>query len=112
MYTRYTDEQTKRAGEVDLVTLLQQHGQQVRRVGSEYEWYDSDQTVSIKGNLWFGRLQYDVGVGAHSYRPVSIDEIVAWADTAPWQEYREREHHIENWEDDLYATGLCHRRYT
>ena len=72
MYTRYTDEQTKRAGEVDLVTLLQQHGQQVRRVGSEYEWYDSDQTVSIKGNLWFGRLQYDVGVGAHSYRPVSI----------------------------------------
>lgn len=33
MYTRYTDEQTKQAGDADLVALLQQHGQQVRRVG-------------------------------------------------------------------------------
>ena len=57
MYTRYTDEQTKRAGEADLVALLQHHGQQVKRVGSEYEWYDGNQTVSIKGNLWFHQYE-------------------------------------------------------
>ena len=57
LYTRYTDEQTKRAGETDLVTLLQHHGQQVRRVGSEYEWLDGEQTVSVKGNLWFHQYE-------------------------------------------------------
>ncbi len=44
-------------------------------------------------NHEIGRLQYDVGVDAHDFRPVPIDEIAAWADTAPWMEYREREHH-------------------
>ena len=63
MYTRYTDEQTKRAASADIVDLLQRNGQQVKRVGSEYEWLDGGQTVSIKGNMWFH--QYD-RVGGNS----------------------------------------------
>ena len=40
-----------------------------------------------------GRLQFDVGVDANGYRPVPISVIAAWADSAPWQEYKGREHH-------------------
>ena len=39
-----------------------------------------------------GRLQYDVGVDAHNYMPVSIDEIAAWAKSAPWKEYLRSPH--------------------
>lgn len=46
-------------------------------------------------NHQIGRLQYDVGVDANNFRPVSIEEIEQWADSSPWQEYREREHHTE-----------------
>lgn len=41
-----------------------------------------------------GRLQYDVGVDAHNYMPVSIDEIAAWAKTAPWNEYLSTPHRL------------------
>lgn len=54
-----------------------------------------------EGNHAIGRLQYDVGVDANNYRPVSIDDITAWADTAPWMNYREREHHIINTSEEI-----------
>ena len=40
-----------------------------------------------------GRLQYDVGVDANGYKPVSIAEIEAWADSSPWREYTGLTHH-------------------
>ncbi len=57
MYIEFTEEQKRRANEADLVTLLERNGQQVRRVGSEYEWKDGDQTVSIKDNLWYHQYE-------------------------------------------------------
>lgn len=57
MYIKFTDEQKRRANEVDIVSLLERNGQQVKRVGSEYEWKDGDQTVSIKDNLWFHQYE-------------------------------------------------------
>ena len=46
-------------------------------------------------NHRIGRLQYDVGVDANEFRPVSIDEIAAWADSAPWQDYKGLYHHTD-----------------
>lgn len=40
-----------------------------------------------------GRLQYDVGVDANSYIPVSIREIELWCKTSPWEAYEGRDHH-------------------
>ena len=57
MYIEFTEEQKRRANEADLVTLLEHNGQHVKRVGSEYEWKDGDQTVSIKDNLWFHQYE-------------------------------------------------------
>lgn len=41
-----------------------------------------------------GRLQYDVGVDANGYKPVSIDRILNWAASSPWEEYKGLNHHI------------------
>ena len=45
-------------------------------------------------NHTIGRLQYDVGVDANKYMPVSLEEIDRWADTAPWESYKGRDHHL------------------
>lgn len=57
MKKKYTEEQIQRANDTNLVEFLRGKGLQVSRVGSEYEWMDGDQTVSIKDNMWFH--QYD-----------------------------------------------------
>ena len=53
MYIEFTEEEKRRASAADLVSLLTRCGQTVKRVGSQYEWKDGDQTVSIIDNLWF-----------------------------------------------------------
>ena len=53
MYIEFTEEEKQRANNADLVDLLRQCGQTVKRVGSQYEWKDGDQTVSIIDNLWY-----------------------------------------------------------
>lgn len=57
MLKKYSDEQIQRAANTDLVDFLRQNGQQVKRVGREYEWMDGDETVSIKDNLWFHQYE-------------------------------------------------------
>ena len=57
MYIEFTEEQKRRANEADLVALLERNGQHVKKVGSEYEWKDGDQTVSIKDNLWYHQYE-------------------------------------------------------
>ena len=57
MYIKFTDEQKRRANETNLVALLERNGQQVKRVGSQFEWSDNGQTVSIKDNLWFHQYE-------------------------------------------------------
>lgn len=53
----YTDNEKERASQTDLVSLLKSQGETVKRSGSEYEWKDGSQKVTIRGNLWFH--QYD-----------------------------------------------------
>ncbi|PWJ70550.1 Toprim domain-containing protein [Ruminococcaceae bacterium R-25] len=57
MFKKYSDEQIQRAADTDLVDFLRMNGQQVKRVGTEYEWMDGDETVSIKDNLWFHQYE-------------------------------------------------------
>lgn len=56
-YVRITDEQKELARQTDLVSLLISQGERVKRSGSEYEWMDGSQKVTVRGNLWFH--QYD-----------------------------------------------------
>lgn len=56
-YIHYTEEEKERARRTDLAELLQSQGDTLKRSGSEYEWKDGSQKVTIRGNLWFH--QYD-----------------------------------------------------
>lgn len=63
-YIRFTDEQRELARRTDLVSLLRSQGEKLKRSGSEYEWHDGSQKVTIRGNLWF-----------HQYEQVGGDAI-------------------------------------
>lgn len=63
-YIHFTDEQKAKARQTDLVSLLESQGETVNRSGSEYEWKDGSQKVTIRGNLWF-----------HQYERVGGDAI-------------------------------------
>lgn len=63
-YIHFTDEQKAKARQTDLVSLLESQGETVKRSGSEYEWKDGSQKVTIRGNLWF-----------HQYERVGGDAI-------------------------------------
>lgn len=56
-YIHFTEEQKAQARRTDIVSLLKSQGEIVKRSGSEYEWKDGSQKVTIRGNLWFH--QYD-----------------------------------------------------
>lgn len=56
-YIHFTEEQKTQARQTDIVSLLKSQDETVKRSGSEYEWKDGSQKVTIRGNLWFH--QYD-----------------------------------------------------
>ena len=63
-YVYFTKEQKARAHATDLVALLQQQGEVLKRSGTEWEWRDGSQRVTIRGNAWF-----------HQYERVGGDAI-------------------------------------
>lgn len=60
-YIRFTDEQKELARQTDLVSLLRRQGERVKRSGSEYEWMDGSQKVTVRGNLWFHQYYLEGG---------------------------------------------------
>lgn len=56
-YIHFTEEQKTQARQTDIISLLKLQGETVKRSGSEYEWKDGSQKVTIRGNLWYH--QYD-----------------------------------------------------
>lgn len=63
-YIPFTDEQKEKARRTDLAGLLRSQGEILRKSGSELEWLDGSQKVTIRGNLWF-----------HQYEQVGGDSI-------------------------------------
>lgn len=52
-YIHFTKEQREQARRTDLANFLISQGEQVKRSGSEYEWLDGSQKVTIRGHLWY-----------------------------------------------------------
>lgn len=63
-YIHFTEEQKELARQTDLCDLLRRQGEKLKRSGSEYEWKDGSQKVTIRGNLWF-----------HQYEQVGGDAV-------------------------------------
>ena len=65
-YIHFTPEQKEQAHMTNLEDLLRREGETLKRSGSEWEWRDGSQKVTIRGNEWFH--QYDqVGGDAISF---------------------------------------------
>ena len=60
-YVHFTDEQKEQARQTDLCELLRSQGEKLKRSGSEYEWQDGSQKVTIRGNLWFHQYEQQGG---------------------------------------------------
>lgn len=60
-YIHFTKEQRERARRTDLANFLISQGEQVRKSGSEYEWLDGSQKVTIRGHLWYHQYKLKGG---------------------------------------------------
>jgi hypothetical protein len=63
-YIHFTKEQREQARRTDLATFLINQGEKVKKSGSEYEWLDGSQKVTIRGHLWY-----------HQYEQVGGDAV-------------------------------------
>ena len=60
-YIHFTREQREQARRTDLANFLISQGEKVKKSGSEYEWLDSSQKVTIRGNLWYHQYEQKGG---------------------------------------------------
>ncbi len=60
-YIHFTEEQKELARKTDIAELLRQNGEKLKRSGSEYEWKDGSQKVTVRGNLWYHQYEQTGG---------------------------------------------------
>ncbi len=60
-YIIFTKEEREQARRIDLASFLISHGESVKKSGSEYEWLDGSQKVTIRGNLWYHQYEQKGG---------------------------------------------------
>ena len=60
-YISFTKEQREQARRTDLANFLISHGEKVKKSGSEYEWFDGSQKVTIRGHLWYHQYEQKGG---------------------------------------------------
>jgi len=60
-YINFTKEQREQARRTDLANFLISQGEKVKKSGSEYEWLDGSQKVTIRGHLWYHQYELKGG---------------------------------------------------
>ncbi len=60
-YVHYTEQQKDQARRTNIADLIIQTGGTLKRSGSEYEWMDGGQKVTIRGNLWYHQYEQKGG---------------------------------------------------
>lgn len=60
-YIHFTKEQREHARRTDLADFLIGQGEKVKKSGSEYEWLDGSQKVTIRGHLWYHQYEQKGG---------------------------------------------------
>lgn len=60
-YINFTKEEREQARRTDLASFLISQGEKVGKSGSEYEWLDGSQKVTIRGNLWYHQYEQKGG---------------------------------------------------
>ena len=60
-YIHFTKEQREQARRTDLANFLINQDEKVKKSGSEYEWLDGSQKVTIRGHLWYHQYEQKGG---------------------------------------------------
>ena len=60
-YIHFTKEQREQARRTDFANFLIGQGEKVKKSGSEYEWLDGSQKVTIRGHLWYHQYEQKGG---------------------------------------------------
>lgn len=60
-YINFTKEEREQARRTDLASFLISQGERVKKLGSEYEWLDGSQKVTIRGNFWYHQYEQKGG---------------------------------------------------
>ena len=56
-FIHYTEQQKEQARMTKIADILRNQGEAVRKSGTEEEWLNGNQKVSIKGNLWYHQYE-------------------------------------------------------
>lgn len=56
-YVYFTDEQKEQARRTDIVSLLKSQGEKLKKSGTEYQWNDGSEKITIRGNLWYDQYE-------------------------------------------------------
>ena len=56
-YIPFTDQQREQARQTDLVAFLRQCGEIVKPSGSEFQWNNDGQKITIRGNVWYNQYE-------------------------------------------------------
>ena len=60
-YVKFTEEERNRARETNLADFLEEHGETIKKSGSEFVWLDGEQKVTLRGNLFFHQYEQKGG---------------------------------------------------
>lgn len=56
-YIPFTEEQREQARQTDLVAFLRQCGEIVKPSGTEFQWNNDGQKITIRGNVWYNQYE-------------------------------------------------------
>ncbi len=56
-YIHFTKEQREQARRTDLASFLVSQGEKIKKSGSEFEWLDGLQKITIRGHLWYHQYE-------------------------------------------------------
>ncbi len=56
-YVHFTEQEKDRARQTSIADIVRRNGGAVERCGSEEQWIDNVQKVSIRGNLWYNQYE-------------------------------------------------------
>lgn len=60
-YIHFSEDQKEHARRTDIAGLLRSRDETLKRSGSEYEWRDGSQKVTIRGHLWYHQYEQTGG---------------------------------------------------
>ena len=60
-FVYFTPQEKEAARNADIAEMLERQGERLKRSGSEFEWGEGSERVTIRGNLWYHQYEQKGG---------------------------------------------------